>query len=45
MFLTHENGSMTPTHMRTPKLLDRFNCKSKGENNRRKKSWGTLPNS
>ncbi len=28
--------------LRTPKLLDRFNYKSKGENNRRIKSWGTL---
>jgi len=27
-----------------PKLLDTFNCESKGENNRRIRSWDTLPN-
>ncbi len=30
------------TYRRTPKLLDRFNYESKGENSRRIKSWGTL---
>jgi len=30
---------------RTPKLLDRPNYDSKGENNKRIRSWGTLPNS
>jgi hypothetical protein len=28
--------------MMHPKLLDRLKCKSKGENNERIKSWGTL---
>jgi hypothetical protein len=27
------------------KLLDGFNCESKGEDNERKKSWGALFNS
>jgi hypothetical protein len=27
---------------RTPKLFDRFNCKSKCENNGKIRSWGTL---
>jgi hypothetical protein len=27
-----------------PKLLDGLNCESKGEDNRRKRSWGMLPN-
>jgi hypothetical protein len=35
----------TPHHLwHTPKLLDRLNCKSKCENNRRTQSWGMLPN-
>jgi hypothetical protein len=29
----------------TPKLLDRLNCESKCENNKRIRSWGTLPGS
>ncbi len=27
----------------TPKLLDGFNCESKGEYNTRKRSWGAFP--
>ncbi len=30
---------------RTPKFLDGFNYKSKGENNERKRNWGVLSNS
>jgi hypothetical protein len=30
---------------RTFKLLDGLNCKSKGEDNERKKNWDTLPGS
>jgi hypothetical protein len=27
----------------TPKLLDGLNCKSKGDNNEKRKSWGAFP--
>jgi hypothetical protein len=30
---------------RTPKLFNGLNCKSKGENNKRIRSWGTFPRS
>jgi len=26
----------------TPKFIERFKCESKGENNGKRKSWGTL---
>jgi hypothetical protein len=29
--------------MTHPKLLEKFNCESKGENNGRIRSWGMLP--
>ncbi len=30
---------------RMPKLLDKLNFESKGENNERRKNWGMLPSS
>jgi hypothetical protein len=41
--------TLTPTepnlNWRTPKLLDGFNYKSKGEDNGRRRNWGALPGS
>jgi hypothetical protein len=37
-----ENYLKTCVHWCTPKLLDGFNCKSKSEDNGRKRSWGAF---
>jgi hypothetical protein len=40
--LTKDFWLKTKDGWRTPKLLDGFNYKSKGEDNERRKSWGAL---
>jgi len=36
---------LPPQFWRTPKLLDGLNCESKGEDNEKRKIWGSLPGS
>jgi hypothetical protein len=40
-----ENKEKLVETWHSPKLLDGFNCKSKDEDNGRKRSWGVFPNS